>query len=296
MTFNDLKNVALWDLTAHRGEYKKLGMGFLMFYGFLLLIHIFPQIWQLVTMGSGYISVEMFHMEDIAHTAMLFGLSFLLYILKMGSMFYMLQTKQGRINEFMLPADNSTRMTWRVIATVVGTALVMLVGIVCYDLVQMFIHWVAFRNYPVESVFSMVNLMSDVTAQFQRMLDDQPLFWFFFNMVYVLGIITFGSTYALGSAIKYRHSILWTTLFHFVMGILSMTVMVFIAVSMHDSGLMESLVNWFIEHIDSFEWIKDYPWVFPGFVCLIELCICLLLWRWTYKLYKKAQLTTRLNP
>lgn len=283
----------MWDLTAHRGEYKKLVMGITMFYGFLLLIHIFPQIWQLVTLGSGYISVEFFHIEDITHSATLFSLSFLMYVLYMGRMFYMLQTKQGRINEFMLPADNCTRMTWRVIATVLGTALVLLAGIVCYDLLQMFIHWVAFKNYPVESMFSMVNMFSDVTAQFQKMLDE-PAFWFFFNAMWILGIVILGSTYALGSAIKYKHSILWTTLFHFVMGILSMTLMVFLAVSLHDSSLMESLANWLMEHRNDFDWVK--AWMPAALVCLIELGICLLLWHWTYKLYKKAQLTTRLNP
>ncbi len=293
MTFNELKNVALWDLTAHRGEYKKLGLSFLMFYGFLLLIHIFPQIWQLVTVGSGSISVEFFHVEDIAFTATLFGLSFLLYVLSMGRMFYMLQTKQGRINEFMLPADNSTRMTWRVIATVLGTALVLLAGIAGYDLVQMFIHWVAFKNYPIESVFSMVNLVSDVTAQFQKMLDD-PAFWFFFNLMWILSIVIMGSTYALGSAIKYKHSILWTTLFHFVMGVLGTTLMIFLAVSLHDSSLIESLANWLMEHRYDFDWVK--AWMIAGLISLIELGICFLLWHWTYKLYKKAQLTTRLNP
>ncbi len=295
MKFNDLKNVALWDLTAHRGEYKKLMISFLMFYGFLLLIHIFPQIWQLVTLGSDFISVELYHAEDIAFTATLFGLSFVLYVLSMGRLCYMLQTKQGRINEFMLPADNSTRFLWRVIATVLGIALALLAGIVCYDLVQMFIHWVAFKNYPIESVFSMVNLFSDVTAQFQKQLDE-PAFWFFLNLMGTLGIIIMGSTYALGSAIKYKHSILWTTLFHFVMGILTMTLMVFLAVSLHDSSLMEAFAEWFLEHRNSFEWINDNPWVVPCFICLIELGICSLLWHWTYKLYKKAQLTTRLNP
>lgn len=293
MTFNDLKNVALWDITAHRGEYKKLVMGIMMFYGFLLFIHLIPQVWQLVALGSGYISVEMFHMEDIAHSATLFGLSFVVYVLYMGRMFYMLQTKQGRINEFMLPADNSTRMTWRVIATVVGTALVLLAGIVSYDVLQMLIHWIAFKNYPVESVFSMVNMFSDVTAQFQKMFDE-PAFWFFFNLMWILGIVIMGSTYALGSAIKYKRSILWTTLFHFVMGFLSMTLMVFLAVSLHDSSLMESLADWLMEHRNDFDWVK--AWMPAALVCLIELGICLLLWHWTYKLYKKAQLTTRLNP
>lgn len=293
MTFNDLKNVALWDITAHRGEYKKLGLSFLMFYGFMMLIHIFPQIWQLIFMGSNYISVELYHAEDITFSVTLFGLSYALYVLSMGRMFYMLQTKQGRINEFMLPADNSTRMTWRVIATVVGTALAVLAGLVCYDLVQMFVHWVAFKDYPIESVFSMASLFSDVTAQFQKMLDE-PAFWFFFNAMWFLVVVILGSTYALGSAIKYKRSILWTTLFHFVMGFLGMTLMIFLAVSLHDSSLMESLVDWLMEHRNDFDWIK--AWMIPALICLVELGICLLLWRWTYKLYKKAQLTTRLNP
>lgn len=293
MTFNDLKNVALWDMTAHRGEYKKFMMSILMFYGFLLLIHIFPQIWQLVTLGSASISLYLFHAEDVAYSATLFGLSYVAYILLMGRMFSVLQTKQGRINEFMLPADNATRFTWRVIATVLGTALMLLAGIVCYDLAQMLIHWVAFRGYEVDSVFSMVTLVGDVTAQFQKMLDDTA-FWFFFNLMWVLGIITFASTYILGSAIKYKHSILWTTLFHFILAILGTTLMVFLAVSLHDSSLLESFAMWMEKHHDSFNWVK--AWMITAFICLIQLSICSLLWRWTYKKYKKAQLTTRLNP
>ena len=295
ISFNDIKNVALWDITAHRGEYKSMIMKIMMFYGFMLFVHIIPQIWQLVTLGSGYISLVAFHAEDVGWSVTLFSLTSAAYILLMGNMFQMLVTKQGRINEFMLPADNSTRFLWRSIATVLGTALLLLAGLVCYDLLQMLIHWVAFKGYEVESIFVMNYGFSDALAQFRKSFDDSTM-WFFFDLMWKLGIVALGSTYILGSAIKYKRSILWTTLFHFVLWAVGTTLMVILAVNMHDNGLIQRFFEWLDERAETMEWLEENAWVFPAFFCLVETGIIYLLWRFAYKKYCKAQLTTRINP
>lgn len=295
ISFSDLKNVAVWDLTTHRGEYRKKWMAVMMFYGFLLFIHIIPQIWDLVTMGSGNYGLVASQSADVGHSLVLFNLSFVAYILLMGNMFRMLVTKQGRINEFMLPADNLTRFVWRAIATVVGTALMLLAGIVCYDLLQMLIHWVAFKGYDVHSMFVLYGNTSDVLAQIRKSYDDTAT-WFFYDLMWTLGIVALASTYVLGSAIKYKKSILWTTLFHFVLWFVSTTLMVIVALNMDEAGLIVKFLEWMDDHLDAMLWLRDNAWLIPFFFCLIETGIICLLWRMTYKRYCKAQLTTRMNP
>lgn len=294
MTFNDLKNVAVWDLTANRGEYKKKCLSIVIFYGFLLFVHIIPQVWQLLTMGTDNISLEVFHIEDIGYSVTLFTLSYVAYILLMGNMFKVLVTKQGRINEFMLPADNSTRFVWRTIVTVVGTALMLLAGILCYDLLQMLIHRVAFSDYNVQSVFVMYHSVSDVAAQIRREFDDSSV-WFFLGLMRTLAVVALASTYVLGSSIKYKRSILWTTLCHFLLWVLLITLMIFLA-TVCEGGLMRSIILWLIRNEDSLAWLSDNVWVIFLIPCLIEAGIIWLLWRMTYKRYCKAQLTTRMNP
>lgn len=294
ISFNDLKNVALWDMTVHRGEYRRKCLAVAIFYGVLMLIHIVPQICQLITFGSGNISPEIFYAEDIAYSMILFKLSFVVYILLMGHMFKILVTKQGRINEFMLPADNLTRFTWRVIVTVVGTAVMLIAGIVCYDLLQMLVHWIALKDYDVQSVFVMYDVTSDVLAQIRKTFDDVTL-WFFFDLMGVLGLVFMGSTYALGSSIKYKKSILWTTLFHFLLSVVGIVLLLIFAVNIADSGLMTSIFRYLDKNTDV-EWLKDNVWVIFFVFCLIEACVIGLLWRITYRMYCKAQLTTRINP
>lgn len=297
ISFDNIKKIALWDLTINRSMYRKQIYSLLAFFGALLFIHLVPQLWSAMLYGADSVIGNYSSMlsKDHSMAQTLFFTSFVVFMLWQSNFLSVLRTKQGRINEFMIPASNGERFIWRAFVSTVVTALVIIVGIECYDLIQMLVHTIVFKGYEVHSVWTLQDLDIFINSSPADGGAFTPAFIFFMKLATVLSIVAFSSTYFLGSTIKYKKTLLWTTLFHFLFWMTFSLLMMLIATS-EAGGLLERLVRFLFENRGILSWIKDYPWVISFTGCLIESLLIAWMWCRSYKNYCRAQLTTRMNP
>lgn len=293
ISFDNIKKVALWDLTFNRSTYRKRLLTIMISLGVLFFIQMVPQLWKAVFYGRDvlqYAYGDMYATDGI-FAVLLFILASVIYVLFQGTIFSPLQTKQGRVNEFLLPADNSTRFIWRAFMSLVGTGVAIVLGIVCYDLLLMLLHTIVFKGYEITSVWATLFADEDLS---EIPLADSTAFWFFLKTACNLFLLVIASTYVLGGSIKYKFSPLWTTLFHFVLSFLTNVAMVIFAICCA-SGMLDSVLRYLDENQGIFEWCVNYPWVFSLTACLVEILLIAVMWFYTYRNYCRAQLTSRLN-
>lgn len=285
ISFDNIKKIAQWDLTINRAAYRKLFLTIILGNFIIFFFHIVPQVYTVMNYGEESIIPEIEMYGDYNTANFLLVINLLAYILAMGMMFSSLATRQGRLNEFLLPASNAERFTWRVFSTTIGTAACIVVSLIAYDLLQMLVHELAFTSYPTKSIFVMTGLIG---GESRPIPEGEGLEWFFANLFSLLNFIALASSYILGSAIKYRKSIAWTTLVHTCIVML----LIFIFIFMINTGLADALADFMQGLFGNHE----NDWIFFCILCVLLSCLCLFFWRKTYKLYCRGQLTSRLNP
>ena len=196
-------------------------------------------------------------------------------------MFHNLVTRQGRINELTLPATNLERFLWHLCLVVGGGLLLFLCSFLLSDLLHVLLGWAilhqtSFQSYTVEMLKSYGELI--------EFWDSPGLF-----ICVIITALTGYSFFALGSAWRYRYSIAYTMLYLLIIWLGSMIVMgfiiSFIASSVDKQDFNQMLENWSVHS--------------TGIIILmltIQTAIFIFVWWLTYRLYCRAQITTRRNP
>lgn len=278
--FHRFLNVARWDLTVNSNFYIRAA---------LLMVALICSpvlLYYLYITASGELLDEYTVYDNVetlgAFTACIGGI---ICIISSGYMFHNLLTKQGRINELTLPATNLERFLWHFVVIVIGIQIVWFAGVAFADLLHVLFR-LAIPNAEIKSLFSYLCINGYYSypewGEMGKYGTGVVSFFIIMSFCYT-------RSFCLFNAWKYRYNIPWTFLFHFilwnVLGVLS----IFTIFNCFDSPReVENIWNW----------LNDGWHAKTVLVCMNIFAALLYIGIWflTYRLYKRAQLTTKRNP
>lgn len=219
------------------------------------------------------------------------GLMALVYA---GCIHHPLRTKQARISVLTLPATNAEKFTWHTLLVIVGGTLLGYASLVLADGVNALLSLLA--GIPVDKIYS-------ITAEHVRYLSfstDLPMFnnfgvnqanpfsgelYLYLILLSISSGIWMVSAYAFGNAVKYRYNIVWTILalqaLQFIVSVLT----IILAVSFGESIFGN------MDETDVENFVRGF------LISCIAFCVLtsVLMWWGNWRLYKKAQITSKLN-
>lgn len=285
--FKRFCNVGRWDLTINRTFYTRM---FMLVAAIALLPMLFKYIfalWQVIASHGtldAYIKVNAVDDLDTQVALTNFLLPVMLTVM-MAYMFHNLVTRQGRINELTLPATNLERFLWHACLIVGGGLLTALFSIVVADVLHVLLGWAILRQTSFESFTVLVFKNFGGARLFIDGYSTAGILSYLMGAVVLL--INY-SIFALGSAWRYRYSFAYTLLYMIAASLLFTVVMGFFV-----SYVVAYVVD--LEHLRHFSLhISDTAVAVVTLV--LETCFLALVWWLTYRLYCRAQITTRRNP
>lgn len=281
MDINRLMHVARWNMAINRAQYLKLALSLFLVMSLPLLLFVLKTIWMVAFTGN----VD-FALAQVPGTTLgtWMSVSFIFaWPILLGYTFHNLLTKQSRIKELTLPASNLEKFLFHALVTIVGSLLMYALSYLLLDLVQYLYVGLVFgfphaQWVPYSSVF-----FDDMATRDAIETLGRSHFWLL--LVMDMSYVAFLSTFVLGGAIKYKHNVLWTVLFHWAFWFVWLVILGLAtpmladlqwdALSGVDPDLALSVVKW-------------------GTFLVLALIIvgC---WTGAYRLYTRAQITTRRN-
>ncbi|MBQ8050334.1 MAG: hypothetical protein IJ197_02000 [Bacteroidaceae bacterium] len=274
-------NVARWNFAINRSQYLKLSLGLFLAMSLPLLMFILKSIWVSAVTGNtewALASIPGTSLGTWMCSCFLVALPLLA-----GYTFHNLQTKQSRIKELTLPASNAEKFLFHALVTIGGAFLTYIVGYFLLDILQYFYvgilygfsnaHWISYT--PI-----FFNNGGEAGAYF---FGEKISFWPI--LIGDLALVAFVSTFVLGNAIKYKHGVLWTILFHWTLGFLAIFILG-LCIPLFKDVDPEWLSNLDPDHI-----LITLKWgILVVLVAVIVFC-----WWMSYRLYCRAQITTKRN-
>ena len=280
--------VARWDLTINRAFYNKMAMVIaacsilpvLFYYAIENLEMVmnsdgvdkpYPSFLMALDLISVFISV----FSGIALTVVL------------GFMFHNLRNRQSRIAELTLPASNIERFLWHAFVVLVGAHVWFLMSVGLAEILNALLVAVTFDFGDYEYV----SLTAMVCKNFYNTLPTAMFFDEGFHLGAYVAIILSSllgmSVYPLFNAWKYRHNIAYTILFYILAWLLMIVLISACAVCLWDAADFLYIISFF-ENVPS--------WCLLLVLDVFLAGLLFLMWRCTYRLYCRAQITTRRNP
>ncbi len=277
-TFQRFQSVARWDMTVNRHFYTKAL--FIILAVSALPTLLFMGYWATRFAISDAVLYKSGPLELAEQTT-----GFILGFAGMvcwGNMFYTMHNRKARAAELMLPASNREKFLWRAVLVFGAAVVVCCAWQVLLDVVRyLFVGGVAgFEHARFGFVESWSQLLSSLSAPnpVSNYLLSHPVSFTLF--AWSLGFIG-TSLFALLSAFNYRRGFLLgllVSIILFVVLVVFLMLFVFLAFDAQKVNMMGMI---------------------GGYMLLVALFNCLLIalmWRGAYKLYARAQLTTRRNP
>ena len=279
-SFKRFINVARWDLTINSKFYTRSAL-------FMVATICMPvclsYLFKIMLPGLSYIGTS----DEVGvYAVIIVWIGMACMIISSGYMFHNLLTKQGRIHEFTLPATNLERFLWHAVVTVVGVHLVFIAGVILADLIHILFRLMV-PGAEINSIFLYVFVVAWKYWEQINLLSSNHI-----GVILYVTLMTlcYVRTYCLVNAWKYRHNILLTCIFHFLLQ--SILPLIILSVCMLFS-IEKVEVSWFAS------WLIDIDEHFIPFIICMNVFAALLyigIWLLTYRLYKRAQLTTKRNP
>ena len=277
-SFKRFINVARWDLSVNSKFYTRSA---LLMVAVICMPVVLYYLYSMVM--KSYLSFATIYdtAEGFATVINLIGLAYM--IIASGYMFHNLLTKQGRINELTLPATNLERFIWHAVVVIVGVDVVFFAGVLTADLLHVLFR-LPIPNAEIHSI-----TLAAYNYDFSELLELDEfntntigLIVFFFLMA-----LCYVRSFSLVNAWKYRYNIPLTFFIYFLIQTFLPLLVLFIVTQFISPEFVSNLLNWLNEKSITF-WI----------VCLdiIAALLYVGIWLLTYRLYKRAQLTTKRNP
>ncbi len=295
------QQVAKWDLTINKNFYRNLatvtltGVVAITVLGFFMRWMTYKTLYTddaLLAFGGTMIAISYF--------------TGIMMIVFAGCINHPLRNKQGRITTLTLPATNQEKFVWHTLCMIGGGFLFCWLCILIADGVNALL---TFMVFPVENVHSM-------TLQFIKILfgtSDKEVTGVIAEVMIPLeegGIkscvviwawceaILYISIFAFGNALKYKNNIILTIIAIAILQFM-LTMLFFTCVILFSETLAENFERW-IEYIkEKFIVTDDMLVIFFNWIVIIGgvvlLCLSALLWTKSYKLYCRAQITSKLN-
>jgi len=276
--FKRFLNVARWDLSVNSKFYTRsallmvavICMPVVLYYLYSMVMKSY------LTFATIYDSAEGF-----ATVINLIGLAYM--IIASGYMFHNLLTKQGRISELTLPATNLERFLWHAVVVIVGVDVVFFAGVLTADLLHVLFR-LPIPNAEIHSItvaafsFNLKELLE--LDQFSKNTLGLIVFFSLMALCYV-------RSFSLVNAWKYRYNIPLTFFIYFLIQTFLPLLLLLIGTQFISPAFVEKFWNWLNETSITF-WI--------GCMDIIAALLYAGIWLLTYRLYKRAQLTTKRNP
>ena len=277
-------NVARWDLSVNSKFYTRSAI---MMMAFISTPIVLFYLYNMLTKGFLLMGNTSDNVEGFAVTISLIGIAYM--IISSGYMFHNLLTKQGRISELTLPATNLERFLWHVVVIVIGVQLVYFCGVVVADFLH-FLFRLAIQNADIQSLTA-----ACFWGVGEPWIESSNVGYINFVKNYgyeiTLAIFIWASCYTrsfcLFNAWKYKYNIPWTFLFYFILQTVLPLVLLFLGTMFFSKENV----------LDFMEWLKDVnPHNIIIGMDIVGILVYICIWLLTYRLYKRAQLTTKRNP
>lgn len=274
--FNRFVNVARWDLTVNSKFYTRAAI-------LIVALTCSPVLlYYLYAMASGSLTIAAEGYDNVFELGAFTSLiGCAITVVSSGHMFHNLLTKQGRINELTLPATNLERFLWHFVVIVVGVQVLWIGGVVLADMLH-----ALFRLATPYWGETCSLTLSTFSIIWWRNLDSMH----FLTAILIVQLFAcFVRSFALFNAWKYKYNIPWTMLFYFILQNVFTLLSIVVVFNVFDNPLeVENIWNWFNNG-----WHAN-----TVLVCLNILAFLLYIgiWLLTYRLYTRAQLTTKRNP
>ena len=282
-SFKRFANVARWDLSVNSKFYTRSAI---MMMAFISTPIVLFYLYNMLTKGFLLMGNTSDNVESFAVAISLIGLAY--SVISAGYMFHNLLTKQGRISELTLPATNLERFIWHAVVIMIGVPLVFFCGVVVADFLH-FLFRLMITNADIQSLTAAYYWgdfegWHNTTPGLEDFMED-------YGYELVTTIFIWGACYtrsfSLFNAWKYRYNIPITFLFYFILWTILPLILLFIGTMFFSKENV----------LDFMEWIKDVnPHNIIIGVGIVGILVYIGIWLLTYRLYKRAQLTTKRNP
>ena len=282
-SFKRFINVARWDPSVNSKFYTRSAI---MMMAFISTPIVLFYLYNMLTKGFLLMGNTSDNVESFAMTIGLIGLAY--SVISAGYMFHNLLTKQGRISELTLPATNLERFVWHAVVIMIGVPLVFFCGVVVADFLH-FLFRLMITNADIQSLtaayyWSDFEGWHNATPGLEDFMED-------YGYELVTTIFIWGACYtrsfSLFNAWKYKYNIPITFLFYFILWTVLPLVLLFIGTMFFSEENVLDFMNWF----------KDAnPHNIIIGMGIVGILVYIGIWLLTYRLYKRAQLTTKRNP
>ncbi len=293
-------NYAKWDMTINKSFYRSIAIVTMSLVFMVTILGFFIRLteWNGVKASMRYMNAANsdYYMSEIEYALRVNGTAFVALIICLiaiiifaGCINHPLRNKQGRITTLTLPASNGERYLWHVLLMLGGGTLLCLVSYALADLINAGLSVVTFGADGTHSLIGAIaNAIDGFAAEVvvPAFASDEKVFLFLLMLFSAVLSYPFQVTlFAFGNALKYKFNILFTVIaiqvIEFVLSILFFIV-----------GLSGAFA-WF-DNISSEDF---FVLLFVGFSVLIiaQLALMVLMWRKSYKLYCRAQVTNAWN-
>ena len=276
-------NVARWDLSVNSKFYTRSAI---MMMAFISTPIVLFYLYNMLTKGFLLMGNTSDNVESFAMTIGMIGIAY--SVISAGYMFHNLLTKQGRISELTLPATNLERFVWHAVVIMIGVPLVFFCGVVVADFLH-FLFRLMITNADIQSLTAAYYWgdfegWHNATPGLEDFMED-------YGYELVTTIFIWGACYtrsfSLFNAWKYRYNIPITFLFYFILWTVLPLILLFIGTMFFSEENV----------IDFMNWLKDVnPHNIIIGVGIVGILVYIGIWLLTYRLYKRAQLTTKRNP
>lgn len=296
MDFNKERflNFGRYDLIINKSFYRTMalicifgstGIAFVAFFGRWLMANAFNSIdiEQLQDFWS---------YKDVTITALvLIMFTGIMHVIFAGCAFHNLRNKQGRISELTLPATNLEKYAWHLGLVIIGGTLAIILSLVCSDalnaLLNLIFHPLEYQNSIIYSIYELMSFRYTYVngTSLADMEEMQGLLSAIRFMSIAMSVSGF-AFFVLGNAIKYKYNIILTYItFEFSMSILTI-IAIFIIKSLAENDSIQ---------INSREEALAYVKASANIVAILNYLLTVLYFWLSYKLYKKAQITSGWN-
>ena len=281
--------VARWDLTINRAFYNKMAMAIAACSILPVLFYHAIEMLDKVTDSDGVGKPYSSFLVDLEFMSVFIAVfSGIALTVVLGFMFHNLRNRQGRIAELTLPASNIERFLWHAFVVLVGAHVWFLMSVGLAEILNAILVSVTFDFGDYEYV----SLTAMVCDNFYKTLPTAMVFDESFHLGAYVAIILSSllsiSVYPLINAWKYRHNIAYTILFYILAWL--MLIMLITACAAF-AAICSWDVAWF------FGFLENVPsWCLVLILNVFLAGLLFLMWRCTYRMYCKAQITTRRNP
>ncbi len=282
-SFKRFINVARWDLSVNSKFYTRSAI---MMMAFISTPIVLFYLYNMLTKGFLLMGNTSDNVESFAMTIGMIGIAY--SVISAGYMFHNLLTKQGRISELTLPATNLERFLWHAVVILIGVPLVFFCGVVVADFLH-FLFRLMITNADIQSLTATYYWgdfegWHNATPGLEDFMEDYG--YELVTTIYIWGAC-YTRSFSLFNAWKYRYNIPITFLFYFILWTVLPLVLLFIGTMFFSKENV----------LDFMEWIKDVnPHNIIIGVGIVGILVYIGIWLLTYRLYKRAQLTTKRNP